>query len=104
MVDRKRQSAGAVFQDLGFSPQEAAALRVRADLMIAVSEVIQRRRLTQAAAAKLMGVTQPRISDLRRGKIDRFSIDMLVRMLARAGVRVRFSIGPTGKRRSAQAA
>ena len=80
-----------VFRDLGFSPVEAEHLRVRAELMIALEKLIGRRKLTQAQAAKLMGVTQPRVSDLVRGRLHRFSIDALVEMLARAGVKVHLS-------------
>lgn len=82
-----------VFRDLGFSPAEAEHLRVRADLMMALEKLIKHRRLTQAQAAKLFGVTQPRVSDLVRGRLHRFSIDALVDMLARAGVRVQLSVG-----------
>jgi predicted XRE-type DNA-binding protein len=56
------------------------------------SNLIERCGLTQAAAASLLGVTQPRVSDLVRGKIDRFSMDTLVDMLARAGVDVRVTV------------
>jgi predicted XRE-type DNA-binding protein len=77
-----------VFRDLGFSAVEADHLRVRAELMRALERVIRRRRLTQARAAKLLGVSQPRVSDLVRGRFHRFSIDALVDMLARAGVKV----------------
>jgi predicted XRE-type DNA-binding protein len=80
-----------VFRDLGFSPVEAEHLRVRAELMIAIEKLIGRRKLTQAQAAKLLGVTQPRVSDLVRGRLHRFSIDALVEMLARAGVKVHLS-------------
>src|SRR5687767_2318163 len=82
------RSTGHVFLDLGFSPEEAEHLRIRSALMAALRRVIEARGLTQARAAVLLGVTQPRVSDLVRGKIDLFSIDMLVDMLARAGVRV----------------
>jgi predicted XRE-type DNA-binding protein len=83
-----RASSGNVFRDLGFPPGEAAHLLLRSDLMIEAERVIRRRRLTQTAAAKLFGVSQPRVSDLHRGRIDRFSLDALVRLLARAGVRI----------------
>jgi predicted XRE-type DNA-binding protein len=73
--ERIRHSSGNVFQDLGFAGEEAENLRVRADLMIALSELIEERGLTQAQAAQLLGVSQPRVSDLVRGKIDRFSVD-----------------------------
>lgn len=82
------KSTGNVFADLGFDRDEAEHLRIRSDLMIAVSKVLDDRKLTQADAAELFGVTQPRVSDLVRGKIDLFSIDTLVDMLARAGIRV----------------
>jgi len=67
---------------------EAEHLRIRADLMLEVERIIEARGLTQADAAKLLHVTQPRISDLIRGKLERFSIDTLVEMLSRAGVDV----------------
>lgn len=86
-----RRSTGNVFKDLGFELEEAQNLRVRSDLMIELSRLIDSRGLTQSAAAQLFGVTQPRISDLKRGKIDRFSIDSLVEMLGHAGVRVTFT-------------
>jgi predicted XRE-type DNA-binding protein len=82
------RSSGNVFKDVGFGPAEAESLRIRSDLMIELSEFIRRKDLTQAQAAKLFGVSQPRISDLTRGKIALFTIDMLVTMLARAGRKV----------------
>ena len=85
---RVRHSSGNVFRDVGFSGEEAENLRLRADLMIQLARLIDARRLTQARAARLFGVTQPRVSDLVRGRIERFSIDGLVEMLGRAGVRV----------------
>ncbi|MFO0873689.1 MAG: helix-turn-helix transcriptional regulator [Phycisphaerales bacterium] len=91
MSKRIRASTGNVFLDLGFAPGEAENLRVRSDLLIRLGEVIKTRRLTQAAAAKLLGVSQPRVSDLMRGKIDRFSVDSLVEMLGRIGMRVDFT-------------
>ena len=83
------RSGGNVFRDLGFAPEEAEHLRVRADLMIKIEKVIKARGLKQAEAAKIMGVTQPRVSDLLRGRIELFSSDALIDMLARLGVRVR---------------
>jgi predicted XRE-type DNA-binding protein len=76
------------FEAVGFEPIEAEHLRIRADLMLEVERLIVDRGLTQAEAAKLLHVTQPRISDLIRGKIERFSIDTLVEMLSRAGAGV----------------
>jgi predicted XRE-type DNA-binding protein len=88
MTLRVRHSTGNVFADLGFDAEEAENLKVRADLMIELSKLIEAQELTQAAAAKLLGVTQPRVSDLLRGKIDRFSVDGLIEMLGRAGASV----------------
>jgi predicted XRE-type DNA-binding protein len=87
-------SSGNVFTDLGFDEAEAEHMRIRSDLMIEVRKLIEARSLTQAEAAKLFGVTQPRISNLVRGRIDLFSIDTLVDMLARAGVHVDVVFSP----------
>jgi predicted XRE-type DNA-binding protein len=90
MAIKVRHSSGNVFRDLGFSSEQAENLKTRSDLMIELTKILESRGLTQAAAARLLGVTQPRISDLRRGKINRFSIDSLVEMLGHAGIRVGF--------------
>ncbi len=97
MTVKVRRSSGNVFRDLGFSKQEAENLKIRADLMIQLSKVIEGRGLTQAQAATLFGVTQPRISDLVRGKIDRFSIDTLVAMLGHAGIRIQIVVSRRSK-------
>jgi len=86
------ESSGNVFTDLGFEPEEALNLKVRSDLMIEISKLIEERGLTQTAAADLMKITQPRISDLVRGKIDRFSVDSLIEMLGHAGANVSFVV------------
>lgn len=85
-----------VFADLGFRREEAENLKVRSDLMSEAQRLIDGK--TQVRAAEMLGVSQPRISELRRGHIERFTIDALVNMLARAGVRVRISLAR--KRRS----
>jgi len=85
-------STGNVFRDLGFRREEAEHLLVRADLMIQVQKLIASRRLKQRAAAKILGVTQPRVSDLLRGRIDLFSTDALIDMLARLGAQVRLTV------------
>jgi predicted XRE-type DNA-binding protein len=86
-----QRSTGNVFEDLSFASEEAAHLRIRADLMIELSKLIEARGLTQKSAASLFGVSQPRVSDLINGKIERFSIDTLVAMLGRAGVGIKFT-------------
>ena len=90
MAMRMRRSSGNVFYNLGFSDNEAENLRVRADLMISLGKLIEGRGLTQAQAAKLLGVIQPRNSDLMQGKIQLFSIDSLIEMLGHAGAHVIF--------------
>ena len=92
MATKIRRSTGNVFRDLDFDPEEAENLKLRSTLMIALSKMIKARRLTQAKAAALFGVTQPRVSDLIRGKIDRFSVDTLVAMLGHAGARVQLVV------------
>jgi predicted XRE-type DNA-binding protein len=82
------RSSGNVFRDLGFAEEEAEHLRLRSLLMIELRKLIAARGLTQKEAAALFGVTQPRVSDLVRGKITLFSLDTLVDMLAHAGARV----------------
>lgn len=87
-----QRTGGNVFLDLGFSSAESKHLAMRSELMIRLSRVIEDRGLTQAQAAILFGVSQPRVSDLVTGKIDRFSIDTLIAMLGHAGVRVQLRI------------
>ena len=78
-----------VFEDLGFEAEEAANLKVRTDLMLDLRRYIQERGWTQAEAATFFGETQPRISNLLKGEVSRFSIDKLINLLARAGLEVR---------------
>lgn len=92
MAIKFRRGSDNVFTDLGFDRQESEHLRVRSQLMVELDRLIQKRGLTQAEAAAMFGVSQPRISDLVRGKIDRFSIDTLVEMLGHAGISVTFSV------------
>ncbi len=81
-------SSGNVFIDLGYSPGEAAILQMRADLMADLRKFIKAKRLTQAKAAEILGVSQSRVSDLIRGKWERFSLEMLITLATRAGMRV----------------
>ena len=90
MKTRRSQN---VFRDLGFGPEEADNLRIRAALMIELTENIRRAGLTQKQAADTLGVTQPRISDLMRGRINVFSIDTLIAMLSRVGVKTTIKVG-----------
>lgn len=88
MKSRMVKTSGNVFLDMGFSREEAENLRIRSGLMMEIERYIVQGKLTQAGAARLFGVTQPRISDLIRGKINLFSVDTLITMLSRAGIKV----------------
>lgn len=90
---------GNVFADLGFSQLESASLQLRATLMAELIRVVRSRKLTQAAAAKLLGISQPRVSDLMLAKVGKFSSDALVELLAKAGVAVK--VTPRAARRVA---
>jgi predicted XRE-type DNA-binding protein len=82
------ESSGNVFVDLGYSPDEAAILQMRADLMAGLRKYIKAKKLTQARAAEILGVSQSRVSDLNRGKWEKFSLEMLIILATKAGMRV----------------
>ena len=81
----------SVFYDL-FPAEKAAEMEIRAQLLIGLEQWLEKSGMTQAAAAKVLGVTQARVSDLKRGKIDRFSMDLLVRLAARAGLKPKLNL------------
>ncbi|HEX6041969.1 helix-turn-helix transcriptional regulator [Longimicrobium sp.] len=81
-----------LFADLGLPPDEAESLYVRSKLMNAILRIMRERKLKQRQAAALFGVSQPRISDVKRGKMEAFTIDSLVDMLAHAGMRVKVQV------------
>ena len=85
-------SSGNVFEDLGFEPEEAENLRLRAQLLVELERTLKARVRTQAEAAQLLGVQQPRVSDIARGRVDRFSLDALVNMLTKLGRHVRVEV------------
>ncbi|MEO7861058.1 MAG: helix-turn-helix transcriptional regulator [Nitrospirales bacterium] len=93
MKRKTTKSSGNVFVDLGFDPAEAAVLQMRANLMSDLRLYIEKQKLTQAQAAKRLGIVQSRVSDLVRGKWDKFSLEMLITLEARLGrtVRVEFA-------------
>lgn len=82
----------SVWDAIEDTPAQDENMKVRSALMIALKERIEAEGLSQASAAKLFGVTQPRISDLLRGKVTLFSIDTLINMLAAAGLHVELYI------------
>ena len=87
---KRTRGSGNVFVDVGFAPKEAENLLLRAQLMSRIRDVA--RGATQREAAKQFGVSQPRLNDLMRGKIGKFSLDALVNMLAHAGMRVELKV------------
>jgi predicted XRE-type DNA-binding protein len=82
----------SVFKDLGFSDAESANLEARSALMILLEKEIKRLGLSQTEAAKRLGVKPPRVSELLNGKIDKFSLDLLVVYLARLGRTLEFHV------------
>jgi predicted XRE-type DNA-binding protein len=74
------------------TPAKAANMRARADLMIAIHKTVERWGVTQAVAAKRLGLTQPRMNDLMRGRISKFSLDALMNLAAEAGLAVRVQV------------
>lgn len=81
-----------IFEDLGFEPHEAANLKIRADLILYLQQYINKQGWTQQEAAKFFKETQPRISNLMNGDIDRFSIDKLVQMIVKAGMKIKAEV------------
>jgi predicted XRE-type DNA-binding protein len=88
MKERIRVSSGNVFTDLDFEPAEAAILQMRSKLMNDLRLYIRDNKLSQAEAAKQLGITQSRVSDLVRGKWEKFSLEMLITLEARLGRKV----------------
>ncbi len=94
-MNRKlKQTTGSdnIFADLGFPPGEAENLKLRSELMITLVTFYRRSGLTQAEAAKRLGITQPRLNALLKSRIDQFSLDALVNIASRAGLNVRLVI------------
>ena len=92
MKKQSKKGRSNVFLDLGFDPAEAAVLEMRANLMSDLRLYIQKEGLTQIEAAKRLGIAQSRVSDLVRGKWDKFSLEMLITLEARIGRTVRVEL------------
>ncbi len=88
MKEVVRKSSGNVFLDLGFPPEEATILQMRAEIMADLRKFIKTKKLTQAKAAEMLGVSQSRVSDLIRGKWEKFSLEMLIALATKAGMRI----------------
>jgi predicted XRE-type DNA-binding protein len=88
----KRDQFESVWDAIEDTPVEAENMKLRSSLMIAIRDHLERNEVTQAEVAKLLGVTQPRVSDLMRGKINLFSLDALVNMATAAGMHVEIKV------------
>ena len=82
------KSSGNVYIELGFPPEEAAILAMRSELMCRLEILIRDKQWTQSEAAQVLGISQSRVSDLIRGKFEKFSLDMLITLATRAGKKV----------------
>lgn len=97
------KGSGNVFADLGFGAEEAQNLLLRSQTMMAVATWYEASGLTQAKAAKALGITQPRLNQVLKGRISEFSLDALVNMATRAGMRVGLTIRPVPRVRTVAA-
>ena len=88
MATRVTKSCGNIFLDLGFPAHEASVMLLRAQFAEALRAWMEREHLTQAQAAKRLGIAQPRVSDISRGKVELMSLDYLVGLCAKAKVDV----------------
>ena len=86
------RGSGNVFLDIAFPRDQANSLLLRADMMIRIEDLVRKSGMTQQAAARMLGVTQPRLNQLLKRKIELFSLDALVNMLAKAGMRVELKV------------
>lgn len=82
----------SIFDAIADTPQEAVNLRLRAEVMQRIARRIERKGWTQLEAAKHAGITQPRVNDLLRGRLSRFSLDALVNIAAAMGLRVELKV------------
>jgi len=97
MAIKMTRGNGNVFTDIGFPPDEAANLQLRSDLIIQLRKRLATLGETQSEWAEILGVSQPRVSDLLRGKIERFSVDTLIAFLGKTGAEVRLTVRNKGQ-------
>jgi predicted XRE-type DNA-binding protein len=89
---KRVRGSGNVFRDLGFDKAEADNLKLRSELMMRIEDFYRKSGMTQAQAAKVLGLTQPRLNALLKGRIGLFSLDALVNVASRAGLDVRLVV------------
>ena len=92
MNNKITQAQENIFEDLGFEHDEAANLKIRADLILDLQKYIKKQQWTQQEAADFFNETQPRISNLMNGDLERFSIDKLIQMIVKAGMQVKVEV------------
>jgi predicted XRE-type DNA-binding protein len=88
----KSQRFASVWDAIEDTPEEAENMKLRSALMMVIEQYVHGKKLTQTEAAKVFGVTQPRMSDLMRGKVSQFSLDTLVTMASAAGMSVKLQV------------
>lgn len=88
----KRQRFNSIWDAIESSPAQAANMKARSKMMLAIRDTVESWDVTQAAAAKRLGLTQPRMNDLVRGRINKFSLDALINVAARAGLSIRVEV------------
>ena len=88
MARKVTESSGNIFLDLGFPPHEAEVMLMRAKLAESLRVWMEREKLTQSETAKRLGITQPRVSEIVRGKVELLSLDYLIGLCAKAGIPV----------------
>lgn len=89
---RITRGSGNIFRDIGFGKDEAENLRLRSELMMRIEDFFEKSGMTQAQAAKSVGLTAPRFNALLKGRITLFSLDALVNIATRAGLRVNLQV------------
>ena len=89
---KRTRGSGNVFADLGFAKAEAENLKLRAELMMCIEDYYRKSGMTQSQAAAALGLTQPRLNALLKGRIGLFSLDALVNLASRAGLNVRLIV------------
>ncbi len=93
MKDEPAKTFASVWDALEDTPEDAAHMRLRSELVTAIRDAVDGWGVTQAEAARRLGVSQPRLNDLLRGRVGRFSLDALVGLAARGGLVVRMEVG-----------
>jgi predicted XRE-type DNA-binding protein len=90
----KTRTFANVWDAIEDSPEDAATMTMRSNVMIAIKDTVRGWTKTQAQAARRLGITQPRLNDLLHGKINKFSLDTLMTLATRAGLKVKIDVRP----------